>query len=528
MSRRTHATLVGLDGATLLGADVVSAHGGVEIRHLVSAEMPDGLDRTDAAAVGAWMGRALADLGMQSKRITFVARRDEVVLKRLSVPGGASLNTTELTGLVRLAMSRQMTVAIDGAGVDHIRVDGHGHESIAGQAHVLAAAMPADRMAWYRAAAGAAGSKIGGIELGIGGLAPLVRDVAERRGGTVLAIWIGLASVEFALMEGGQPVTGRAVDVRRPRSGEDPEQFAGRVVVEARRTWMGWSAGRDAATLEAVALLGDDEISRRVAARCQDADLASAVETIGLPSIVEFKGERPSDVTPFLPLIGVGVRWAEGIDGFDFTRSRRGPDPKARRRQVVLAGAFALIVVAGGFGVLSHQRLADLKRDRDAARARMVKLGEQYAEHLVVEARATAIEQWSSAGIDWLAHLQWLSEQMPDPKDGLVDEVTGSVSADVRFVPRNGNLPGGQWTTNQQAVISLSGKVVRRDVALDLRGRLVRGDVYRVINQTADTEDRFSFELNTSRRSPLDPAPGQPPPKESDKPGGSAPNGGGA
>ena len=530
MSRRTHATLLGLDGATLLGADIATSAGAVEVRRLISAELPATLDRADAAAVGAWIGREIAERGLSASRVTFVARRDEIVLKRLSVPGGATLNTSELTGLVRLAMSRQMSVAIDGAGVDHIRVDTRGEQEGAvpsGQAAVLAAAMPADRMAWYRAAAGAAGAKIGGIELGIGGLASLVRDVAERRGGAVLAIWIGLAAIELAVLVDGQPATGRAVDVRRPREGEDPEAFAGRVVVEARRTWMGWSAGQESATLEAVAILGDDEISKRVAARCQDASLASAVETVSLPRSVTFKGETPRDLTPFLPLIGVGVRWAEGIDGFDFTRTRRGPDPKARRRQLALASIFGVIVVAGGFGVLSQQRLGVLKRDRDAARARMMKLGEQYADHLVVEARATAIEQWSSAGVDWLGHLRWLSEQMPDPKDGLVDEVTGSVSADVRFTPRDRNLPGGQWATSQQAVISLSGKVVRREVALDLRGRLVRGDVYRVINQTADTEDRFSFELNTSRRSPLDPAPPGAALKEGEKATGAA-NGGGA
>ncbi len=505
MARRAQGITLGIDGATLLAADIAVAGGRVEIRRLVSAPLPEGVDRADAAAVGAWIARTLSENGMSARRVTFVARRDEVVLKRLSVPGGAALSTSELTGLVRLAMSRQMTMAIEGAGVDHVVVDGAGDGQ--GQATVLAAAMPADRMAWYRAVAGAAGAKINGIELGIGGVLPLVRDLAERRGGAVLAIWIGLASVEFVVLEDGQAVTGRAVDVRRPDANEDPEPFAARVVVEARRTWMGWNAGRDSAGLEAVAIVGTDPVAERVAARCQDSALASAVEVVGLPATVSFKGERPAALGAFLPMIGVGVRWAEGIDGFDFTRTRRGPDPKARRRQLVLAAMLGLIVVCGACGVAWHQRLGELRVARDGARSRMQKLGEQYADLLVVEARANAIEHWASAGVDWLSHLRWLSEQMPDPKDGLVDEVSGSVSADVRFTPRDRNLPGGQWSTNQQAVFSLSGRVVRRDVALDLRGRLVRGDVYRVINQTADTEDRFSFELNTARRSPFDPAP---------------------
>lgn len=505
MGRRAHGIMLGIDGATLLVADIAHAAGRVEIRRLLSAPLPQSVDRSDAAAVGDWIARTLSENGISARRVTFVARRDEVVLKRLTVPGGSALSASELTGLVRLAMSRQMTMAIEGAGVDHVLLDGAGDSQ--GQATVLAAAMPADRMAWYRAVGGAAGAKIGAIELGIGGVLPLVRDIAERRGGAVLAIWMGLASVEFVVLENGQVVTGRAVDVRRPEGDEDPEPFAAKIVVEARRTWMGWNAGRDAAGLEAVAIVGTDALAERVGARCQDAALASAVEVVGLPATVAFKGERPTAISPFLPMIGVGVRWAEGIDGFDLTRTRRGPDARARRRQLALAGVLGLILVCGVFGVLSHKRLGELRASRDGARSRMQKLGEQYAELCVLEARASAIEQWSSAGVDWLSHLRWLSEQMPDPKDGLVDEVSGSVSAEVRFTPRDGNLPGGQWSTSQQAVFSLSGRVVRRDVALDLRGRLVRGDVYRVINQTADTEDRFSFELNTPRRSPFDPAP---------------------
>lgn len=508
MARRAHAITVGIDGSTLLAADLAVASGRVEVRRLASIRMPEGVDRSDAAAVGDWMARSLAEHGISAKRLTFVARRDEVVLKRISVPGGAALSASELTGLVRLAMSRQMTMAVEGAGIDHVRIEGSADAS--GQVPVLAAAMPAERMAWYRAVAGAAGAKLAGIELGLGGIAPLVRDVAERRGGSVMAIAIGHSAVEFLVLENGQVATGRSVDLRRPGPDEDAEPFAARVVVEARRTWMGWGAGREVGGLEAITILGNDGLAERVMARCADAALASAIELVGLPGTVQLPGDVPRELGPFMPIIGVGVRWAEGADGFDFTRVRRGRDPRARRRQVVLCGLFGAIVGVGGLWVVSQQRLADLRGTRDAARTRMQKLGAQYADQLVLEARADAVEHWSMAGMDWLGHLKWLSEQMPDPKDGLLDEVSASVSSEVHFTPRDRNLPGGQWQTSQQAVFSLSGKVVKREVALDLRGRLVRGDVYRVINQTADTEDRFSFELNTARRSPTDPAPAQP------------------
>jgi hypothetical protein len=126
---------------------------------------------------------------------------------------------------------------------------------------------------------------------------------------------------------------------------------------------------------------------------------------------------------------------------------------------------------------------------------------------LVQEARANSIEQWSSAGFDWLSHLRWLSDQLPEPSSGLLDEIKASMSADVQVTLRDRTTSNATWTTQQRAVFSIAGQVVRRDVALELRGRLVNGDVYSVLNQSADTADRFGFELVTARRSPFDAIP---------------------
>jgi hypothetical protein len=209
----------------------------------------------------------------------------------------------------------------------------------------------------------------------------------------------------------------------------------------------------------------------------------------------------------FHAIIGVGVCRAESLSVFDFATVKKGPDPRARRRQLALAGAFSLIMLLGGAWVTAQVRLAEFRQSRDAARTAMNRAGTQYADLLVQEVRAESVERWAAAGMDWLSHLTWLSDQMPDPKDAQLDEVSAIMSADVEFVPRDRSVAGAQWNTRQQAVFSLSGRVIRRDIALDLRGRLVRGDLYKVVNQSADTEDRFSFDLVTSRRTPSDPPP---------------------
>lgn len=523
MGRAADMLTVGLDGDTLLLCRMVVAAEKVSVTRMIQAPAPEGLDRSDAAGVGAWLGRVATEAKLSLRRVTFVAGREEVVLKRMSVPGGAGLNPSELTGLVRLSLSRQMTMAIEGAGIDHVKVGSESRPGGDGAVTVVAAALPADRLAWYKAVAGAAGARIGGIELAISGVCAVSRHAALRHDGPSMAVAIGHGAVEFVLLEDGQVSTARAVEMPAPTSEPEFEQFAARVVVEARRTWMGWAGGRDALTLESVLLLGHRQICERVRARCMDASIASAVRTCELPSMVTVEADAASQDTSgageFLPLIGIGIAHAENLDRFDFVRIKRAPDPRARRRQLALAGAFGLIMAVGGAWVVAQMRLNELREARDSARQAMNKAGSQYAEMLMQEVRADSVEHWANAGMDWLGHLKWLSDQMPEPKDGLLDEVAASMSADVQFTPRDRSIAGGQWVTRQEAVFSLSGKVVRREIALDLRGRLVRGDLYKVVNQSADTEDRFSLDLVTSRRSPSDPAPAAPAAKPTASPG---------
>lgn len=519
MASRSHMTALGLDGDRLLAVRMLVGAGRVRVKRALAVRRPEDVPGTDATKVGEWAAGVLKENGLAGGRVVLAARRDEVVLKRIGVPRAAGLHQGELAGLVRLAMSRQMTLAVEGAGIDFVPLSGHGGDA---EMPVIAAAMPGDRVAWHKRFAGSAGVKATGLELAVGGVAALVAEMSIRRGGPVLGISLGHGAVEFALVEGGVLTFARSVEAPRPGEGDDIEAYAARVVVETRRTWMGSRAGQDAGGLELISVLGSDALAERVRARCADASLASGTEVAGLPGAVEVEPEvRADELGPLLPLIGLGVRAAAGMDGFDFLRVRKTRDPKAKRRELVLASMFLAIIAAGALWVAADRALAGLRGQRDAARSQAQKLSGQYADLLIREARASSVEHWTRARVDWLGHMRWLSDQMPDPKLGLLDDVSASMSADVAVAPRDRTPAGAQWTTRQEAVFSLSGKVSRRDVALDLRGRLVRGDVYRVINQTADTEDKFSFDLITSRRSPEEQPPAPAAPAQA-KPGGAS------
>jgi hypothetical protein len=484
-------------------AQLSIGQGKVEVQRTVIASRPS--DLTTAEAIGVWASKVLRDGGIKAKSIVFVARRDEVVLKRLAVPAGAGLQPQELAGLVRLAISRQVTLAMDGAGIDYVPLREVGATE---ELPVIAAAMPADRVGWYKGVGAAMGVKKLSIDLSSFGIAALIADVAARRGGSALAIAIQEGSAELVAIEDGQIVLSRSVDAVAPVAEEEREGYAARLAVEARRTWMGVRAGQDAGSLEIVGVLGADALAELVRARCADSAVASASEVIRTPAAVEWsESTTPEQMRALMPLVGVGLRRALQLEGVDFLMPRKGKDRGARKRELVLATVFMLIIGLGGLWVVAQQRLGELRESRALAMDRAQKLSTQYAELLVQEARANSIEQWSSAGFDWLSHLRWLSDQMPEPSSGLLDEIKASMSADVQVTLRDRTTSNATWTTQQRAVFSIAGQVVRRDVALELRGRLVNGDVYSVLNQSADTADRFGFELVTARRSPFDAIP---------------------
>lgn len=477
----------------------------VKVKSWLSSPMAQDVDPKDASAVGRWVAEALKGAGMPRGPLVFAVPRGEVVLKKLKLPKG-EIGEVELSGMVRLQMARQLTMAIDGTAIDYVPMTtearaGEGAEATSetATATVLAGALPGDRMAWYREAARAAGAKIARVGLKAAGVSALLADVSQRHGGPVLGIAAGWGAIEFVVVEDGHLVFARSADIGMATP-EDGGAFVSRVAVEAKRTWMSYRVGQESAVVDGIAVLGDGELSKQIGQAAGEA-LEMPWELVAAPPAVELPEDMPeAERVVAAPLIGLLAERVVARPTLDFANPRKAPDLAAAKRQRMLVAALLAIVVGGGLLVFAQGRLADLRRRVAMAEEQKKEVAGEYMRHLMEEAKLRHLETWREAKVDWLAHAAWLSERLPPPKDGLLNELAGSMRAGVEFVPDGKGW--GTWKAQQAAAFTLEGSVKGRPVANELRGRLMESGMYKVESKGPDVPTSYSYELVTAVKAP--------------------------
>lgn len=479
-------------GAAMLTGEVSS--GGVRVRGWHVAAKPASVRQTDAASVGAWLAGEVRTLGPSRGRVVLVVPRHECVLKHLQVPttpeGGVSAQ--DLAGIVRLQMIRQLALPLEGTTIDFVPPGGS-------SGAVLAAAMPAERLAWWNEVATVAGIRPGRLTVGSVGASVMLSDLHDRRGGPVLGIRTTPGGVEFLVIESGGLGASRAVDLDRD-SFDQADAWTARVAMEARRTWMSHVGARDV-QLDAVAVLGEGPESRALAEQCAQG-LSAMPETVrglqgqGLPDGVPEKHHGA-----LVALLGLLFEEAAERPSLDFLHPRRAPDRAAVARKAVLIGSLGLIVLGSLLYVVADQSLSGLRRTLTLAKSERATLETEYAGFLVEHARTSHLEEWRASRVDWVAHLDGLSRVWPTPGTAVLDDLSGRANARPEYAPKKG-YPDGTWKRPLTAIFDFSGKVKDREVSSDLRDRVLRGEVYTVESRGADTPDKFSFRLTTTMPTP--------------------------
>lgn len=498
--------VVELDGDRLSAVCADVKNDGILLRRWHSATCPKDVDATDEKALLAWAGAQLKAWKLGNAGATFGVPRAEVVLKRLHLTGAGDASEADLAGIVALQMSRQLSLAMQDPVFDFVSLGG---ESSGSSRDVLAAALPGSRLEWLRSLAKAGGLRLQRVALRAEGVATLVANGAPDEAGAVLGIGIGASTTEFVVVDDGELQFARAAEIAKGHS--DPDVFAEQVAVEMKRTWMSYRMSSDSSDVERVLVLGSREVSALVATRCaRELDVDATV--VAQPEFVAATDDiGEEERLQALPLVGLLAQKLVGTSQLDFAHPRRVPDRSVAIRRRAMLAVLGAIVLAGIGYVLAEGELHRLERRKDHLQGQWNELRSEYADALRRDARAAHAENYVEAGADWISHIRWLSDAMPDPSDALVDQVRASLAASVTFRPRvtesDGRrvvqYSGGTWSHAQSMAILIEGRVRDRATADELRDKLINSGVYVVDTRGADAEDRFSFQLTTTEPDPL-------------------------
>lgn len=526
-------------------------HGGeATVLNVLRCARPQFVDPADAQAYGQWlhgMLRAQPSLaeaettspehaqqprpGRWPQRVLVACRRNDVILKRLELPGLADLPEESLASAVRLQMSRHVAFPMAGALVDYFAVPC----PTAGAASVLAAVLPPERAAWLRRMASASlgeakRARIVGIGISACGSAAVIERDSRRLDRATLLVSVGCGTTSVSVLESGRPVFIRSADVGLQASAhepttssdagadpteaasaalpiaiegpsesaaEDAASLAERVAVEVKRTWMGARAqsGPSGLDIGSIVVLGEPETVGPVAQACSAALSLEHRLVAGHEAIRFGPGLDATARTVALPLVALALEPRIAQPTIDFASPRRAPDQQARVRTRALLGVLGLIVVVGGLALLNHLDLSSAREQAGRVRAVKQDLEERYLRALLEQARLAHAKAYMGANVDWLSHYQRIADQLPDPPHAMLDEWRGRLESQVVFTPKDRSFFGGAWSSPSRVSLSIVGPTQDHALASAIRGRLLQSGLYRVKTSGPDAGDRFALDM---------------------------------
>jgi hypothetical protein len=264
--------------------------------------------------------------------------------------------------------------------------------------------------------------------------------------------------------------------------------------------------------VERICALGAGPLARAVADACAEA-LELSGETVEPHEAITMPAEMPErQRTLTAALIGTLAEGAVAPAGFDFANPRRAPDLGARRRQRLLLGALAAILTLGSATVYLWLDLQSMRQELTALKTKRSRVLQDYGEYLAADARLKHLDSWLEAGVDFVAHIDRIVAQMPDPELAQLDTLVGNVGTGVEYrTAESRQYLDGRFVSGQSASFSIRGNVERRDIAQALRERLMSAGPYQLMFSGPDVETRFDLDLVTPdpRPTATEQAPGE-------------------
>ncbi len=475
------------------------------IRTLAAIDVPEGLDRKSAQAVGEFLRDALKDLGLAGQRVLMDVPRSQAVLKTITLP--AVENERELPAMVRYQVEKELPFPLDQAVIDFNvqnlassttpaaaaaatpAGDAKGDASGKAPLNVLVAAVQRSVVEHHQQIADIAGFRL--LRLGLRPYADMrfFEGCAPRegRGGNVLLVHVMSAEAEINVLIGGALAFSRSALVRLHdddgRSLTAAETHEGLVVEVARSAQSAMSAHRGL-KIDRVVVTGDTG---------QEAALVAALnERFRLPcsqidptTPLRFrKTEGTADPRGFSSALGLAI--AHGSADrmpFDFLNPKNPPvernTKQIRAALVAAAVGMALLLLL----VLGISNRNEAEADLAALRAKYNELEKHNRNVDKLGKRVAAVEEWLGEGRDWLAHWASLSAHLPPATEAYVTSLKSNPDGSLVFTVK---------ARASKVITDLSKNL--REAGYDVK-----------LGSETPTNDEFGYAYTTSVRIGIDP-----------------------
>jgi Tfp pilus assembly PilM family ATPase len=414
--------------------------GAPRILKLAAADVPVGVDTTDAQALGTFLREVLGRMHLGGGQVLMCVPRGQAILKPLFLPRAAS--TGELAGMVLYQAEKELTFRPDETVVDFTLESHYGAEpppeEHAEGVQVLVAAVRRTVVDYYVGVARAAGLKLAGL-----GLRPYanIRAVQSYGGhgaeARVAILQIMADEAELDVSDAGALTFTRPAAIKVPMPLVEPAagDAAQTVVTEVTRSlhsYLGVERGHE---VTAVLVAGGTGIEPRVAAELRRR-LDIPVEPLDPSAALGLEAQGPT-ASAFISALGLAVSHAPGAGlPLDFLNPKRPPVQRDKRKIRILAGAAALLLAVGSvFGAAgahywsAQSRLASLTeqlRELNEANKGVVALGD----------RVKKFDSWVGGGRDWLDQWAYLSGKFPSCQQAyitsFVSNADGSIAMNVK------------------------------------------------------------------------------------------------
>lgn len=475
------ARLLAIDWDRLEARIVVgrSQPGGVGIEKAITVPIELPAQENSIEGLQEQLTKALSSAGVSKTQVLSAIGRSSVELRTMSLPPAPD---EELPDMVRFQAMREFSSLKETSPLDFMPLRGAGQED--GQ--VIAASVPVELSDQVRGAIVEQGHEPRRCVMRPASAASLaLRRNPKAKSGVTLVIAQQADSAELAVTNQGTVVFTRSF--RLPpnwQPGETGEPLLG----EVRRTIAAAQNQLGGAKIDRIILFGNSTTHSALEERLAERTKLPS-EVIDPFEDLVVGGAVPQNPERFAALIGMLQDEADGVHpAFDFQNPRKRPEPESNRRQVVLYGMTAAVILLGLL-FLWWWKHDSLNKDITNAQWRISQAEDEYRKIKYAVDLRKELDVWKKADKNWLDELLYLSNT-----DGLSAE-------DFRIESLNAKTgPDGS------GIILLRGRA-KNDEALQKFQNKMQDDQHDVVPQMVTLDERqdssypilFSTEIRTER-----------------------------